>query len=171
MHPGVHRQLCAVASPCSSRSVVSSVFPAPQDSPVQSSVQNPGTLLPYLMHTSCNYDCEKSCRTKFSGHTYHLMHTSYNYDCEKSCRKKFSGHTYHPLQALLLQLEEKVPLPWLLRTWGPLLSAWSLPLWDDLGAGTQNERWKNAYFSLSCSLNWRAILACFFHASVSTSSF
>ena len=125
MHPGVHRQLCAVASPCSSRSVVSSVFPAPQDSPVQSSVQNPGTLLPYLMHTSCNYDCEKSCR------------------------KKFSGHTYHPLQALLLQLEEKVPLPWLLRTWGPLLSAWSLPLWDDLGAGTQNERWKNAYFSLS----------------------
>jgi hypothetical protein len=147
MHPGVHRQLCAVASPCSSRSVVSSVFPAPQDSPVQSSVQNPGTLLPYLMHTSCNYDCEKSCR------------------------KKFSGHTYHPLQALLLQLEEKVPLPWLLRTWGPLLSAWSLPLWDDLGAGTQNERWKNAYFSLSCSLNWRAFLACFFHASVSTSSF
>ena len=147
MHPGVHRQLCAGASPCSSLSVVSSVFPAPQDSPVQSSVQNPGTLLPYLMHTSCNYDCEKSCR------------------------KKFSGHTYHPLQALLLQLEEKVPLPWLLRTWGPLLSAWSLPLWDDLGAGTQNERWKNAYFSLSCSLNWRAFLACFFHASVSTSSF
>lgn len=80
---------------------------------------------------------------------------------------------YHPLQALLLPLEEKVPLPWLLGTWGPLLLPWSLPLWDDLGAGTQKERWKNAYFSLSCSLslNWRAFLAYFFHASVSTSSF
>ena len=62
MHPGVHRQLCAGASPCSSLSVVSSVFPVPQDSPVQSSVQNPGTLLQYLMHTSCSCDGEKSCR-------------------------------------------------------------------------------------------------------------
>lgn len=37
------------------------------------------------------------------------------------------------------------------RYLGALLLPWSLPLWDDLGAGTQKERWKNAYFSLSCS--------------------
>ena len=49
----------------------------------------------------------------------------------------------HPLLALLLRLEAKVPLPWLCGALGPLLSPRSLPpLWDDLGAGSQNERWK-----------------------------
>ena len=121
---------------------------------------------------SCSVFCPKSWDFTAVPYAYFLQLWRWE-ELQEDRQREFSGHAYHPLQALLLQLEEKVPLPWLLGTWGPLLSPWSLPLWDDLGAGTQKERWKNAYFSLSCSLslNWRAFLAYFFHASVSTSSF
>lgn len=86
--------------PCSSLSVVSSVFPVPQDSPVQSSVPE---ILGLYCSTLCILPAAVTVRR-----------------LREDRQREFSGHTYHPLQALLPSGWRR-RCPQLLGTWGPLL--------------------------------------------------